>query len=150
MIHASKTTAIAKIQKQISGIQSINPSELFSKQFKDWRKQSENVLDNIFGNPSRQLKDFLNINYRRGRIGESGSTYDYQTQDLEEFKEGLDRATLTLESFVKEIEEYSQDNNIESNNNSTVGLNEVVDLKPNFMGIGLNINMLIRKFFKKP
>jgi len=33
--------------------------------------------------------------------------------------------------------------------NSNVGLNEVVDLKPNFFGLGVNINALIKKFRRK-
>lgn len=56
--------------------------------------------------------------------------------------EMLDLTNLAtrLQDFVGKKNNYS---------NSTVGLNEVIDLKPNFMGLGLNINALIKKFFKK-
>lgn len=128
-------------------IDSINPHELFSEQFKNWRKESEIVLDNIFGNDSRQLKDFVKIKYQPSISFLTNSNHD-QTH-VAYYKKGLDEAKNILESFINEIEEYWKENDVESNNKSNVNFNEIVELKPNFMGLGININALIRKLFKK-
>ncbi len=37
----------------------------------------------------------------------------------------------------------------EQNYKSTTPVEDVIDVKPNFMGVGLNLNALFRKFFSK-
>jgi hypothetical protein len=107
MISTSKTVAIAKIQKQISAIQSIDHSEPYSEQFKAWRKESERALDNIFSNGSRQLNEFIKIPYRRSAVVESGSTYD-QTPQLEAFKNGLEKQKLPLNHLSRRLKNIGQ------------------------------------------
>lgn len=147
MIPTNKTTAITKIQNQISVIDSINPSELFSEQFEEWRNKTEIILSNIFSNDSGQVKDFIKLEYRPSIS--FFSTVVNDQSDVKYFKDGLNKAKILLESFTKEIDEYWQDVDIKANNKSKINLNDVIELKPNFMGLGLNINALIKKVFKK-
>ncbi|MCX6174808.1 MAG: hypothetical protein NTZ27_08675 [Ignavibacteriales bacterium] len=146
MIPYTKTIAITEIQSQISVIDSINPSELFSEQFEDWRKKTEGLLSDIFNSDSRQLKDFIKLKFRPS-IRFLSTVVNDQT-DVKYFKDGLNTAKILLESFIKEIDKYWQDD-IKANNKSNINLNDVIELKPNFMGFGLNINAIIKKFFKR-
>ena len=146
MITTDKSTALKKIQNQISIIDSINPVELESNIFKDWKHTTIIVIDNVFGNSSRQLKLFEEIKYRPAIRLFSSRQNDQTPLQVQRFKEGLDNARAILNSFIKEIEEYWVDSNPAT---SSVGINEVVDLKPNIFGFGLNINTLIKKYFSK-
>jgi hypothetical protein len=76
-------------------------------------------------------------------FGQRGDTdINYQPR-VEYFKDGLNKAKNLLESSIKEIDKYWQEIDIKATNE------DVIDIKPNFMGLGLNINALIKKFFKK-
>jgi len=68
---------------------------------------------------------------------------------MDYFAKGLEEARCILDSFVKEIEDYWVDNPIGSAKNVPFELNEVVDLRPNFFGIGLNLNALIKRILRR-
>jgi len=70
-------------------------------------------------------------------------------QRIKDFNDGLVKAKNLLESFIKEIEENSEDDTIIKNDNAQININDIVELKPNFMGFGININKIIKKYFKK-
>jgi len=148
MMNTNKKTTIDKIQNQITSIESLNPSELNSQIFKDWNRNTEIVIDNIFGSGSHQLKAFAKIKYRPAIRLLSSHIHDQTPLQIDYFKKGLEEARTTLKSFVNEIEEYWRDN---SSDSSTVGINKVFEFKLQFPGFVLNINELIalvRKYFR--
>jgi hypothetical protein len=146
MIKTDRSTAIEKIQKQISQIQSFESLGPNSQALKDWQRDTEHILENIFGNGSHQLNTFAKIKYRPPIRLFSSSINDEASFQLDYLKKQLEEAKTVLQSIVNEIEEFWRDS---SNGSSSVGINEVVELKPNFFGLGLNINALIKKYFRK-
>ena len=142
MIPYNKNIAITEIKNQMALIDSINPDEMFSKQFKNWKIKTETLLSDIFSNDSRQVKDFLKLKYRPSISFLTNDVND--RSHIEYFKNGLNNAKVFLESLIKEIEKYWPDTNKSSEYNS-----DIIDIKPNFMGIGLNINAIYKKLFKK-
>lgn len=147
MMQISKDTAKKKIQKQLNQIDSIRHSESLSRSqsFQDWKRETEIIIENIFGNSSHQLKDFVKIKYRPTFYSPQRPLND--PGDPVYFNQGLNEAKGILELFVKEIEEYWIDDNNEVSKNKALEINDIVTIKPNFFGLGLDINALIKKLF---
>jgi hypothetical protein len=148
MIPMAKNIAIKKIQCQIALIDSININEPFSPQFNDWRKNTEKLLTDIFINDCNQKNDFIKISFKRTGVYFL-STNPNDDSRIKYFNDGLAKAKILLESFIKEIEENWKDDTIITNDKAQININDVVELKPNFMGFGININAIIKKYFKK-
>jgi hypothetical protein len=52
---------------------------------------------------------------------------------------------------VKNVEGFKAKNNeVHVSTDKVEPKEDIVDLKPNFMGLGLNLNALIRRLFRKP
>lgn len=81
-----------------------------------------------------QLKDYQNINFRMVE-----KLYA-KSRDTVAYLMDLTNLASRLQDYVgKKMEKNDKD----------ISFNEVVDIKPNFMGIGINFNALINKLFKK-
>jgi len=148
MIPMSKSTAIKKIQSQISLIDSFYYNKPFSEQFDDWKGKTDKILSDIFGNSSIQKNDFIKLKYRQTGIRFLSTVVNDQS-DIKYFQDGLDKVKILLKKFTKEIEESWKDDNIVSKDNSRTSLNDFIELKPNFMGLGIDINAIIKNFFKR-
>ena len=101
----NKTDALAKLQKQIDDIEPLKRKERFSPDFKKWYRDTEIVIEKIFGKGTRHGTDFTGIRY-------SMMAYSTSTPDsafTRAFIEGLDDARSVLESLIREVNEYWED-----------------------------------------
>ena len=113
----NKQQAISKLQRQLGNIRILYLKPRFSNDFYKWKRDTEVAIENIFGADNRHLKDFTDIDYILPALALYASDADLN----QEFKQGLDLAKSTLESFIQEIKEYWNDedvNSIESHSNS--------------------------------
>lgn len=97
--------AIRKIEYQIEQIEAIKRKERFYPEFNKWYRNTDVMIEKIFGNETRHTQDFQSIRYIL-------STYSNATPEssfVRAFTSGLDNAKAILESFVIEIEEYWED-----------------------------------------
>jgi len=98
-----KERAIELLQKQIDSIPSIQQKVRFSQDFKKWKRDTEIIIEKIFGNNTRHLKDFDNIRY--SLMAFSSGTPDYKFQ--ESFVRGMESSKSILKSMIDEIIEFS-------------------------------------------
>ncbi len=96
--------AIEKLQRQLNRINDIKVKARFSPDFKKWRRDTEVAITRIFGEGTRHLKDFNDINYIVMTLGNTPEAYENQR-----FREGLDNAASILSSLIDEVKEYWDD-----------------------------------------
>jgi len=99
MKRLTQEEALGKLGQQCDLIGDLRQKPRFSPEYKKWRRDTEVVIENIFGNESRHLKDFTGINYRLGYLGPGTADYEYD----EAFDRGLTSATAVLESMRDEV-----------------------------------------------
>jgi hypothetical protein len=106
----TKAKAIEKLQQQTDLIDEIRKKPRFSPDFEKWYRDTEVAIENIFGKDSRHIKDFTDINY--SLMVASTSTPDHKF--TEAFQRGLTSATAVLKSMMNEVEEYWNNEPVES------------------------------------
>lgn len=97
-----KGRAIALLRAQIDLLGEIRRLPRRSPQFKKWHRDTEVVIERIFGQGTRHTQDFNGVSYTL-------SVFSSGTPDIEferRFHTGLDEAESVLESFIHEIEEF--------------------------------------------
>ncbi len=98
----TKENAIKKIETLTSQIESLKNIKRFSSEFEKWQRDTEIALEYIFGQDSRHVKDFNDINYSMSVW--TNTTPDSVFQDR--YTKGLETAEAILSSMVNEIQEY--------------------------------------------
>ncbi len=106
----NKQQAISKLQRQLNNIHILYLKPRSSNEFNKWKRDTEVAIENIFGAEKRHLKDFTDIDY----ISTTLVAYASDEELNQEFKQGLDRAKSTIESFIQEIQEYWDDEDVNS------------------------------------
>jgi hypothetical protein len=104
-----KEIAIDKVNRKIDEIENLKTLEIESMEFKKWHRDTEVLIEKLFGENSRHINDFNNISY---------SLYAFTTRTpnsdfIKAFIRGLDNASAILESLRNEVEEYWDDNEFE-------------------------------------
>jgi len=108
-----KERAIELLQTQIDFVDNVKQKERFSQDFKKWQRDTEIIIEKIFGNQTRHLKDFKGISYNLWAF--SSETPDYKWQEA--FIKGMDSAKTILSSMKDEIIEFDYDVNERDNIN---------------------------------
>jgi hypothetical protein len=90
-----KKEAVEKIKRQIGSINNL-------KDFSGWKRDTEILIEHIFGIDSRHIKEFQNISYSLS-VTTTKTTKEEFTQA---FRGGLEKGRKILESMIREIEEY--------------------------------------------
>jgi hypothetical protein len=108
-----KEKAIELLQVQVDLIKTVKQQESFSQQFKKWKRDTEVIIEKIFGTETRHLKDYKDINYNL--VAFSSSTPEYKWQDA--FLKGMDTAETILISMKDELIKFDDENieNIDEN-----------------------------------
>ncbi len=106
----NKQQAISKLQRQLNNIHILYLQPRFSNEFNKWKRDTEVAIENIFGVDNRHLKDFNDIDYSSNFL----LAYASEPELNQEFKQGLDRAKSTIESFIQEIKDYWNDEDVNS------------------------------------
>lgn len=99
--------AIELINKQIKQIESLKQKGIYSNDFKKWKRDTEVIIEKIFGSTTRHLSDLQEIRYSLS-ISTSGTT---QADHHNAYVRGINSVNATLVSIVGEIEEFGLDNN---------------------------------------
>ena len=119
----NKEDKIKLLQTQINLVESIKQKESDSQDFKKWKRDTEIIIEKIFGNQTRHLKDFKDINYYL--ICCTNLTPDYEWQKA--FIEGMDSAKTILTSMKDEIIKFDNDN--DTNEQNCINENPLVKIK---------------------
>jgi hypothetical protein len=99
--------AVELLQKQIDFIDTVKSQERFSQSFTKWNRDTEIVIEKIFGNNTRHLKEFDRISYSWGAFVDSHTSDD---KLKERFIEGLETAKSTLTSMKEELIQFAEEN----------------------------------------
>lgn len=102
----TKDDAIRRLRGQLDQIEKLKGTPRFSPDFKKWYRDTEIVIEHVFGQGTRHGKDFTSIHYNLGAF--SSSTPD--SAFTRAFVKGLDNAASILESFMREVEDYWESN----------------------------------------
>lgn len=97
-----KDKATELLQKQIDLIDSIKQRKRFSQEYKKWKRDTEIIIEKIFGDKTRHLKDFHGISYSLWAF--SSSTHDYEFHQA--FLDGMESARSVLTSMQDELREF--------------------------------------------
>lgn len=97
-----KEQAIEKLSRQIEGIKPLMFLRRGTPEFGKWHRDTEVTLEHVFGEDSRQAKDFSKISYTLSAF--SSGTPDSKFQ--ERYTKGLESAKSVLQSIFQEMEEF--------------------------------------------
>jgi len=98
----SKDKALAHLRKQIGEIDRLQKLERFSTSFEQWQRDTEVVIGKVFGESSKQVRDFGEIHY--SLMAFTDATPDSRFQEA--YVSGLNSARAVLQSLVAEIEKF--------------------------------------------
>jgi hypothetical protein len=119
--------AVKFLQEQIDLIDSVKSKGSSSQSFQEWKSYTAIVIENIFGNNTRHLKDFNEISYisYSSAFRTSTSPPDYKRQE-EAFMKGLETAKSMLTSMKEELIQFPGENEDEE---KIVGDNPLVKME---------------------
>jgi predicted nucleotide-binding protein len=101
----SKNEALARIQSKIQKVNELKLKGRRSPDFTKWKRDTEVLIQHVFGNDGRHVGDFASITYALRISSSRTSEAEFETA----FQKGLDSARATLESMHTEISEYWDD-----------------------------------------
>ncbi|MBI5843339.1 MAG: hypothetical protein HZB23_01570 [Deltaproteobacteria bacterium] len=107
----NKQEAIEKLNRQVSQTDSLKQQEKFCPDFKKWHRDTQVLIEKIFGKDTRHIKDFNNINYILMSFSSSTPRDDYERA----YYRGLDNAKSILASLIQEIDEFFEDESMTQN-----------------------------------
>ena len=116
MAQPPKAKAIARLQKVLDEIPKLKQLSYDSPQFEGWKIDAELAISNTFGNDSAQIHRFSNISYDPTQTWDTPDDVFLDMLSIpsvcqEAYVRGLELAASFLESMIKEVEEYWEDEN---------------------------------------
>lgn len=97
-----KKRALERIRRQMALIDDVGKHPRFSPTFKKWKRDTEVMLEHVFGGETRHVKDFNEVSY--APMAFFSGTPDRVFDDR--FREGLDHSKQVLESMIDEVREF--------------------------------------------
>jgi hypothetical protein len=94
--------AIEFLARQRDATRTIQNMTSSDPRFGKWKRDTEIVIERIFGKECRHLRDFTDLRFHLSVF--SSSTPDYEFQRA--YNRGLDRAAAILDSMIGEVEEF--------------------------------------------
>ena len=107
---------IQLIEKQISEIRELKTLKCWSPQFKAWKRKTAVLLEKVFGDDSRQLRDFEKIAYSPGVVSNLTPESEFQKRYIR----GLEDAEAILRSITEELLEFQGIGNPEEKSTNAV------------------------------
>jgi predicted house-cleaning noncanonical NTP pyrophosphatase (MazG superfamily) len=104
----TKEQAIEKFHRQIRVISELRKQSGFSPEFTKWKRDTEVLIQNTFGEESRHTKDFTGIRF--SLMIATNLTPDSAWREA--YRKGLDTSESILNSFIDEVEEYWHDKSV--------------------------------------
>ena len=114
--------AIELLTKQIEFANNLRNQEKFSSDFKKWKRDTEIIIEKVFGDSTRHLNDFDKIDYSLSFSFSDTPDWEFQ----EAYLNGINEAQTVLSSMIDEINEFGIEN-------------ENLDYNPNVLSIIENI-----------
>lgn len=96
---------LEKLSEKIDRIGTLRSQPRFSPQFKKWHRETEVLLQRVFGSDAYQVKDFTSINFVYRGIHVLGDQRPFD----ERFYAALEEANAILTSIKEEILEFGLD-----------------------------------------
>jgi len=106
----NKQDAITKLNNLIEIAETLVSKPSGNQEFKKWHRDTEVAIERIFGEGTRHLEDFAEIHY--SLMAYSSATPDYEFEKA--YKSGVSNAITVLNSFVDEIQEYWDENEVQT------------------------------------
>lgn len=97
-----KQTAADRLRKQVEACKGLSTTSVSSGEFKKWRRDTEIVIERIFGATGRHLEDYRGVRFTPRVVVSGGADSQYRRA----FAGGRTRAIAVLESMIGEIEEF--------------------------------------------
>lgn len=97
-----KSKSIERLKRQIAAVAPLRQQYGDWDVHTKWCRDTEVVIERVFGSSGRHLKDFDNVNYSPMVITSYTTEADYRKR----YQSGLNEASVVLESFINEIEEF--------------------------------------------
>lgn len=104
----NKQIAIAQLQDQINKLRVVRATRRFGASFTKWRRDTEVVINQVFSEDEKHIRDFASITY-------GNQDLPYVLDAAEEakhqrvYEEGLEHAESIITSFIDEIKRYWQE-----------------------------------------
>jgi predicted nucleotide-binding protein len=102
MSQPQKSEALAILRKALEKIPDLRQLGRGKPEFEKWRRNTEIAIAEIFGENSQNVRDFIKIHY--SPIIMFSNTTDAMFQKA--YHNGLDSASSVLQSMIKEVEKY--------------------------------------------
>jgi len=109
------TKAVELLQRQIDQSKKLSHHERFGPDWKKWHRDTEVVIQRIFGADGRHEKDFKGISYSLGFF--SSGTPDWKFEKA--YTDGMETARQILTSMIEELSDFG---NPESEDQTNEGL----------------------------
>lgn len=101
----TKSEATRRLTVQLEQVEALRARPRFSPEFKKWYRDTEVLIEKVFGEGSRHAKDFTSVHYEM--MAWSSNTPD--SEHTRAFSQGLNDVKPVLQSFITEIQEYWKD-----------------------------------------
>lgn len=108
----TKDQAISRLQQQVNEISKIKTHP----DFKKWRRDTEVVIEKIFGQETRHNKDFSDSFFSL----DMAISYSSASEFLQVFIKGIEDARAVIQSLIKEVEDFDDNEVVLSQKNSSV------------------------------
>lgn len=105
-----QTEAINKLNVLKERAETLTKIPRGSQDFKKWYRDTEVAIEKIFGEKTRHLNDFKDINFSLRSI----SNRTTESDRIQAYQKGLCNAMAIFDSFIDEISEYGLDEEIET------------------------------------
>lgn len=98
---------LLKKKETINSLKSLNPKDAG---FSRWRESLKNFIYKVFGDKSKEYKDFNRIQFVILRMRLAGTVPVSTTEDQETYSRGLNKAEIFIETLVENIKMFGIDN----------------------------------------
>lgn len=91
-----------RFSQQIARVAALKQVNSDSPEFRKWRRDTEVLIEQVFGSDTRHLRDFRDVDYSLRVSYVDTPEEEYQ----EAYRHGLDHAAAILQSFIEELDQY--------------------------------------------
>ena len=108
MVKQARSVGKTRLKEALDAIPSLYHLNDKAHEFVKWRKDTETTIDYTFGESSKNAEAFRDIQFYPGMFV---STWPYEPSPSipKAYREGLETADAVLQSMIKEIEDYGDD-----------------------------------------
>lgn len=104
----NKQIAIAQLQTQIDKIRVVRATRRFGATFAKWRRDTEIVINQVFSEDEKHIRDFASITYGNQDLPHVLDSAE-EARHQRVYEEGLEHAESIITSFIDEIKRYWQE-----------------------------------------